>query len=259
MLQPIVSVIMPAFNSQAYIAKSIESIKNQSFTNWELIIIDGGSTDRTYSIVQYYAYQDSRITLLLNPNDQGPAHARAYGIMVSKGDYIAFLDADDLWIANKLELQLAFMQVNCHEFTFTRYRKFWNDGKVGGLIPMDNSYTFAQYLGKRGIGNLTVMISRKLFTENILFKWRKSGGEDTLWWLLILRNKTVARLLDVDLARYRSTPGSLSKNQIHTLQTVWSMYRLELGLTPIYTLFVFIRYLINVFIRRSLTHINKWR
>lgn len=257
MRMPTVSVIMPSFNSQAHIAESIASVQKQSFENWEFLVVDGGSTDHTYEIVHRCAIQDHRIRWISNPDDQGPAHARARGIRFSKGYYLAFLDADDTWLPDKLEKQILFMQKNGYDFTYTRYRTMWSDGKVGHIISMSRSYTFSEYLRKRGIGNLTVMASRKLFTDSILSTCRRSGGEDTLWWLLVMRNGATARLLDEDLARYRSTPGSLSKNQIHTLRTVWSMYRRELDLSPVHTFFVFAGYFLDVFFRRYRASILK--
>jgi len=244
---------MPSFNSQGFIAAAIESVISQKFRFWELIIVDGGSTDQTLSIVMAYVSLDDRIKVLKNENDQGPAHARANGIRRAQGEYIAFLDSDDLWLTNKLDLQLSFMENNGINFSYTRYRTLYPDGKAGGLIPMSKSYTYNQYLRRRGIGNLTVMACRSLFSESILSTIRRAGGEDTLWWLLILKDGSHAYLVDVDLARYRSTPGSLSKNQVYTLQTVWSMYRNELKLSQLNAVVVFVSYVIDVSVRRLRT------
>ena len=104
--QPLISIIVPSFFSENHISECIESVQKQTYKNFELIIVDGMSKDKTVGIIKQYQKNDKRIRLVNNPDDDGPAQARSEGIKLSNGDFIAFLDSDDIWIRNKLELQL---------------------------------------------------------------------------------------------------------------------------------------------------------
>lgn len=231
MSDPTVSIVMPAFNSGRYVLYAVQSVQAQTLRDWELLVVDGGSRDNTVDIVRGLAANDPRIVLLPNPDDQGPAHARSVGIRAARGKFVAFLDADDMWLPHKLEAQVDFMQKGQLRFTYTRYRLMSANGfSVGCVVPMRNRFDFAAILRHRGIGALTVMLDRELLTDDVITTWRRAGGEDSLWWFLILRKGETAHLLDEDLARYRNTAGSLSKNQLLTLRTVWGMYRTELSL-----------------------------
>lgn len=246
-----VSIVMPALNSSAYIECSINSVLNQSFQSWELLVIDGGSTDQTLSIINSFELADSRIRLINNLNDRGPAHARAEGIVNAKGKYIAFLDADDLWLPEKLSLQIEFMSKNNYSFSYTSYRKMDATGLLASCaLSTHSSFNFISGLSRRGIGSPTVVISRDLFDSNILSAIGKSHGEETLWWLLILKKGVRAYGLLKPLALYRDTPYSLSKKVIRNQVTVWHSYRNELMVPPLFAFAAYFLYLSDVFIRR---------
>lgn len=247
----LVTVVMPAFDSGRHIEQAIQSVLSQSYSNWELLVVDGGSIDATRNIVRAYARIDHRIKLIENINDCGPAHARCTGIRGGMGDYIAFLDADDYWLPNKLQEQIGFMTANCENFCYSHYRSVSNDGtQVGCLVPMRFEFDFQAGLRHRGIGTLTVVIRRDLLTDDVISIWRKAGGEELLWWLLILKKGGRARLLPKDLARYRDTAGSLSKNRIYTLRSVWNMYRHDIGLGRFETASHYVSYLFDSAIRK---------
>jgi glycosyltransferase involved in cell wall biosynthesis len=114
---------MPSYNSERFIGKAIESVINQSYLNWELLIIDGLSSDKTREIVAEYANSHDRVRLIDNKDDQGPSQARSVGILASQGEYIAFIDSDDLWLTEKLEIQLDFLISNDFRFCFTQFKK----------------------------------------------------------------------------------------------------------------------------------------
>jgi len=115
---------------------------------------------------------------------------------------------------------------------------------------MRESYNYRQALKHRGIGTLTVMIERELLSEDVISVWRRAGGEEYLWWLLILRKGVTACLVDKDLARYRDTTGSLSKNWMYTLCSVWNMYRTDLALPVAQAIWDFCSYFIDSAIRK---------
>ena len=125
--KPLISVITPSFNSEKYIALCIDSVISQTYVNWELLIVDGESKDCTGKIVSRFAEKDQRVRLINNSDDDGPAQARAFGLTIAAGTYVAFIDSDDLWLPNKLQQQLSFMLLNGYLFTFTRYRKMRPD------------------------------------------------------------------------------------------------------------------------------------
>ncbi len=247
-----VSVVMPTFNSLRHVAEAVRSVQAQNHEHWELLIVDGGSTDGTQELIRRLAAQDQRVRLLPNPDDKGPAHARCTGVRAAGGTYVAFLDADDFWLPEKLEKQVSFMRHHNVRFSYARYRSMLEDGsRVGCLTPMRSSFNFAQALRGRGIGTLTVMVERSMLTPDVIEVWRRAGGEEYLWWLLMLRKGITAHLLDQDLARYRNTGGSLSKNVRYTLRSVWRMYRDDLKLplreaTPSY-----LSYLLSAGIRKG--------
>ena len=246
-----VSIVMPSFNSSLYIKDSIKSVLNQSHHQWELIVVDGGSIDDTVSIVQSFSVLDDRIRLVKNINDRGPAHARATGIRLAKGDCIAFLDADDLWLPQKLKLQTEFMIKNNYHFSYTSYRKMDAAGRLATcVLSTHTSFSFISGLSRRGIGSPTVMIDRNLFDEDILGAIGKSHGEETLWWLLILKKGVRAHCLLKPLALYRDTPYSLSKKVLRNQSTVWHSYRNELRVPCLLAFPAYVLYLIDVLIRR---------
>lgn len=237
---------MPTFNSCQHVQEAIKSVMGQTLPSWELLVVDGGSSDGTKELVRGLSEADSRIRLIINPQDGGPAHARAAGVRMAAGQYVAFLDADDTWLPDKLRKQVGFMKATDARFSYTRYRAMSSDGtRTGCLVPMRSWFDYRYAISRRGIGALTVMVERPLLTEQVLENCRRAGGEDSLWWFLILRSGGRAVLLDEDLARYRNTAGSLSKNYLLTLKTVWSMYRNELQLSPGHAGFAYASYFLD--------------
>lgn len=247
---PLVSIVIPSFNSGLYISDCIDSINNQSLTDWELLVIDGGSSDGTIDIVNKFKDSDPRIKLIFNENDCGPAHARAHGIRSALGKYIAFIDADDLWAPSKLEKQVDFMEKNNYSFTYTLYSQISADSlKMSDPLTAQKSYSFPQYLGCRGIGNLTVVVHRDAFTPLVLSTY-KYRAEDTIWWLLIMKSGLTAYLLPEVLASYRITPGSLSSQRAKNQSAVWLAYRKIFGLALIDCIFYYSLYVVDVLLRK---------
>lgn len=127
----LVSIVMPSYNSEKYIKDSIESVLNQTYSNWELLIVDDCSTDKTVEIIK--SFKDERIRLFQNPTNSGAAISRNWALREAKGKWIAFLDSDDIWLPNKLEEQLKFMIDNNYSFAYTDYRICLN-GKWENVI-----------------------------------------------------------------------------------------------------------------------------
>ncbi len=251
MIYPLVSVVMPVYNSARSIDNAVNSVKLQKYTNWELIVVDGGSSDNTVQIISNLSYGDKRIRLVNNKNDKGPAHARSTGIKEARGEYIAFLDGDDLWISSKLSKQIKFMEETKSVFSYTQYRIIDKDGEYASqVVSMKKRFSYWSALFFRGIATPTVVAKRNLFSESILRINNLSHGEDYIWWLLILREGVSANGLMKPLSLYRDMENSLSKNRLKHLICVWETYIIILKLPKFLASIAFFSYLLNVMKRR---------
>ena len=223
----------------------------QSLQDWELLVVDGGSRDNTREIVARYSLADPRVRLVLNPDDKGPAHARSTGVREARGEYIAFLDGDDLWLRTKLLVQIDFMRRTSTDFTYTQYRMMNSQGtEVSCPITVHRQYSYPSYLFLRGIGCSTVVVKRSLFSEEILETYGLWHGEDTLWWLKLFRAGAHARGVLQPLVLYRDAEGSLSKYRLRNQASVWRIYRDEFGLSPLFASAAYVSYVADVALRR---------
>ena len=219
-----VSIIMPAYNASKYLVDSVESVKKQSFKNWELIIIDDCSIDNTAELIKSMSEKDSRIIFMQNTENCGVAQTRNAGIKVATGKYIAFLDSDDIWFPNKLERQLEFMEKNRYAFSFSSYLKFdSNTGKNGKIVRAPKVVVAEELLGNTIIGCLTVIYNRekigKVYMPNI------KHMEDNATWYSVLAQGYKAYGLDEVLAKYRENNNSLTANKWHSAILQWDIYR----------------------------------
>lgn len=218
----LVSIIMPVYNGEATIAESIESVLKQTYSLWELIIVDDCSTDSTSKIVESYK-EDSRIRYYRQNENFGVAAARNKAISMANGRYIAFLDSDDLWLPKKLEQQIFFMENNHYGFTYTEYRQFIdNPQKAGKLVKVQDSVGYKELLRGNDIGCLTVVLDRYFFPN---IRMPKERHEDYITWLNLLHDGQKAYGLHKDLARYRKSVKSLTGNKWQSLQWTWDVYR----------------------------------
>lgn len=209
--QPLVSVIMPSYNCEKFISDSIESVLNQSYENFELIIVDDISTDKTVSIIKKIKKQDKRIKLFILESKGGPAIARNKAIKEAKGKYIAFLDSDDLWKPNKLKKQIEFMEKNNIYFSYTNYEKISENGEKLNIIrkcPKKISF-FRMKLGN-SVGCLTVIYNSEQ-TGLIQIEDIKKRNDYAIW-LKVLEKVKVGYLLDECLSEYRVSSNSISHN-----------------------------------------------
>ena len=232
---------MPAYNSRATIAESIQSVINQTFTDWELLVIDDCSPEPIADIVE--SFHDDRIRYIRLQENQGVAMARNTGIAKARGRYIAFLDSDDLWLPEKLQMQLHFMQEHAHAFTYTWYSQFIDDpAKPIRLVKTKPSVDYKRLLQGNDIGCLTVMIDRRMIPQ---FEMPAQHHEDYIAWLNILKEGGKAYSFPYDLARYRVSVTSLSGNKKKSLLWTWSVYRRSQGLSLVSALWCTICYIIG--------------
>lgn len=244
-----VSIITPAFNAENYIGETIESVKAQSYQDWELIIVDDCSTDNTLAIVKGYTDNDSRIKLIKAPQNGGVAKARNLGIEQAQGDYIAFVDSDDLWKPDKLEKQVAFMKEKGCVLSYTDFQKFnTEDGSLGKVMKCPAKMKANDILKNTAIGCLTVMVDKKQSGE---FRMPPLGHtEDNCTWYHILKktNQTAYNVGEV-LSLYRDGNASMTKNKGKSAKQQWYTYRGYFKFSRIKSAYYFTWYAINAVLR----------
>lgn len=215
-----VSVIMPAYNAVAYIEQAIRSVMNQTFTNWELIVIDDGSTDETCAIVQRLMAEDHRIQLVQNSANMGVARTRNRGLDLCHGDYVALLDCDDVWLPNKLEAQLALANESGADILYCSYGIIDENGASrcdDFIVP--ETITYHEALAYSVMSCSTAMLSRRV-VDNYRFR-TDYYHEDLVLWLELLRDGySAAGVTDV-LAHYRVSPHSRASNKIKSAARRW--------------------------------------
>ncbi|MFI3252356.1 MAG: glycosyltransferase family 2 protein [bacterium] len=217
----LVSIIMPVYNCEDYILETINSILNQSYTNWELIIINDHSTDNTEQIIKQI--NNDKIQYYKLEQNSGTAIARNKAISLSKGKFIAFLDADDLWLEDKLMKQISFMIKNDYHFTSTLYQRMDENGEKLNWISKHFKVRDYNLLLKRCPGNSTVIYNQevlgKTYIENI-----KKRNDYVMWLKIIKKSRNIYELNEV-LSFYRIRNDSLSNNKSKLIKYQWQAYR----------------------------------
>lgn len=225
--KPLVSVITPVFNAAPWLSEMLGSVSRQTFSNWEHILVDDGSTDGSDRIVERAAEEDSRIRFFRMPQNGGPASARNRAIQEARGQYLAFLDADDLWLEQKLERCLRYMQENNYEFVYHSFRYLSSDGKsVGAVVHGPKLLTIRNHFVRRGTGDcMSVMIDRERIPDFHFVHHDGKTHEDWQTWLCLVRQGHSGHLLAEDLGRYRKSEGSRNAGKLAAARLVWRMYR----------------------------------
>lgn len=242
----LVSIITPTYNASRFVRETINSVRAQSYSNWELIIVDDCSTDNTLEIVKEECESDSRIKFHKLSKNSGSAKARNKAIKLAKGKYIAFLDSDDLWKPQKLQTQILYMKRNDLAFTFTSYEVMSEAGNLLGKkvkAPTEVSYNYL--LKNTIIGCLTVVLDKtkikKIEMPNIRI------CQDTALWLDILKSGVTARGIDEELSLYRIVGKSASRNKLKSASHLWKVYREFEKLSLVYSIWCFVHYSFNAF------------
>ena len=249
MVNNLVSIITPSYNSELFISETIKSVLAQSYTNWELLIVDDCSRDHSVAVVHAFMGMDERIKLFALKQNVGAAAARNIALEYSKGKYVAFLDSDDVWVPNKLEKQLAFMQKHNYAFTYSGYSVILESGlKTGQVIQVPASLTYRQYLCNTIIGCLTVVIDKSL-TGDFRMPLIKSSHDMALW-LLIMKRGFKAYGINEELASYRLVSTSNTAKKWKAAKDVWRVYRKIESLSVYYSVYCFCGYAINAVLKR---------
>jgi teichuronic acid biosynthesis glycosyltransferase TuaG len=230
-MNELISVIMPAYNCEKYIAESIKSVILQTFKTWELIIINDCSTDNTQSVINDFAGTDSRIRVYENDENSGVSKTRNKGISAANGSWLAFLDSDDIWHEEKLEKQMLSAKKNNSGFIFTGASYIDENGSMyKGVFNVPESVSYKVLLKQNVISCSSVLI-KKAFFDDIKME-NDSIHEDFCVWLKILRGGNTAHGINEPLLIYRISRKSKSGNKIKSLKMAYKTYR-YIGINPL--------------------------
>ncbi len=220
----LVSVITPLYNCEPYAAETIASVLKQSYEEWEMIIVDDCSTDRSAEVVENIAAKEPRIRLLRLERNMGPAVARNRAIREARGRYIAFLDGDDIWSEKKLERQIAFMEERDVALSYTGYYRIDEiSGETIDRIEVPETVDYKELLKQNIIGCLTAVYDTEKLGRVYMPEIRKR--QDFGLWLAILKRIPYACGLNEPLAYYRIRSASVSSNKILSSAYNWKLYR----------------------------------
>ena len=219
----LVSVIIPYFRKKKYITETISSVLRQTYEYLEVIIVYDDETKVDLDFINNLKNKDSRIKIITNPLNLGAGESRNIGITNAKGSYIAFVDADDIWDAKKIELQLSYMMSNNYSFTHTSYKIINSENKIVGHRKAKNFENYQSLLGSCDIGLSTVMIKKNIFTNDLKFPNLKTK-EDFVLWLKILKKNYKIMSLDLPLTKWKKIKNSLSSSTIQKLMDGFRVY-----------------------------------
>lgn len=224
MCAPLVSIIMPSYNAARYIEESIRSIRAQSTSKWELIIVDDCSTDGTRDIVSNFQRLDTRIRLFCHSVNRGPADARNLGLDKARGDYVAFIDSDDVWSRDKIMKQVDLMERCGADISYTGYRRRDDDKLSDREVLVPERVTYNSMLRRNQIACSSAMIRRSTCGQVRMPRVRRR--QDHGYWLALLRDGTrVAVAVREPLVRYRVHRESLSSNKLTAAMYTWRLLR----------------------------------
>jgi teichuronic acid biosynthesis glycosyltransferase TuaG len=222
--EPLISIVMPAYNAERYLKEAMDSVLKQTYSNWELILIDDGSSDNTVEVATKVAANDSRIKFYINPENLGVSNTRNKGISLANGEWIAFLDSDDIWKEKKLEKQLNFSKEKKSDFTYSGVCYISENGTpYKGLfeVPLITSY---QELLKQNVITCSSVLIKKNLLETVEME-RDDMHEDYAVWLRILKTGINAHGLNEPLLIYRISSTSKSGKKINSFKMTYKVFR----------------------------------
>ncbi len=219
----LVSVIMPVYNCEKYLPNAIESVLNQTYSHLELIAVNDCSTDNSEKIIRRFCEMDNRVKYIKLDLNSGAAVARNTAVQAADGEFLAFLDSDDMWKPRKLEKQIAFMKEHSISFSCTSYETVNEFGKPTGEIRVPKTTTDYNRLLYHNPGNSTVVYSAKELGKTIIPSIRKRN--DYVMWLSVIKKATTLHGLQEVLTSYRVRPDSLSINKMSLVNFHLSVYR----------------------------------
>ena len=256
-MQPLVSVIMPTFNSEKYVKNAIDSVLAQSYDNWEMVVVDDNSTDGTYELVKSMCKVDSRIRVYRHEVNKGAGPARTWALEIAKGRFIAYLDGDDVWHPQKLQLQVGFMLANRYGFTCTSYEVIDDEGvRLQKVIRMLPKVDYVGFLTNNLLQTVGIMADTDIVGKELLRMPALKRRQDAATWLQVLKAGHANYGMDEVLAQYRRTDLSLSSNKLQAARGVWLLYRGVENLSLPFSCYCFARYALLAVWKRF--YLAKW-
>ena len=227
----LVSIIMAAYNAEKTIEQAINSVLSQTYPNFELLVIDDCSTDRTVRLIQQLAIKDNRIRLVQNEKNSGVSYTRKHGLEEAKGEWIAILDSDDAWSEDKLEKQMLLQGKSGAELLFTGSTFMDADGKkIDWYLHAPSEVTYRQLLKQNVLSNSSALVRKELYSKH--YAVGDDMHEDFAIWLSILKEGKKAYGVDEPLLIYRIAKSSKSGNKVKAAKMNWNTYR-YVGLNPL--------------------------
>ena len=233
----LISIIIPYYKKKKYIKSTILSILEQSYQKFEIIIIYDDNCNDELKYLKNFVKIDRRIKLLINNKNIGAGPSRNNGMKLSKGKYICFLDADDLWRKNKLKIQLNFMKKNNFHISHTSYQIINKQNKIIQYRKAKNFFSYEKLLKSCDIGLSTVMIKRTIISKNIKFASTKTK-EDFILWLKILKKRIPINALNMPLTKWRYLESSLSSSTFQKLKDGYKVYKIYLNFGNLKSLYL---------------------
>ena len=248
--KPLVSIITPVYNCEKLIEETIKSVINQTYSNWEMILVDDCTLDKSFLIIQKYMKKDNRIKYFKLKENSGAAVARNKALKESKGRFIAYLDADDKWKNNKLEKQVNFMLDNNYAFTCTDYEKIDEKGNSLKIVKIPKKVNYNLFLRNTIIQTVGVMVDTKITGKDILYMPNIRRRQDAATWCQLLKSGYDCYEVPEVLSYYRVVSNSLSSNKIKAIKMNWYWYRKIEKLSLLKTCYCFIGYAFNAVKKR---------
>ena len=239
MANDLVSVIMPVFNAESHVAEAINSVLHQSHENLELIAVDDASTDSSFKIIS--DIRDDRLKCIRLEKNGGAGKARNEGIRLAKGRFIAFIDADDIWLKEKLHAQIKSMQETNVAFSYTDYYLMNEESTLTHRVSSLPSVDYQIMKKNNYIGCLTAIYDVGILGKIFMPERRKR--QDWALWMEILTRTERALGLQIPLAAYRRTENSLSRNKLSLMRENYQFYREVLGHNVLVSGLCFARFL----------------
>lgn len=241
-----VSIITPVYNCEKLISQTIDCVLNQTYEDWELLLVDDCSTDKSAEIIKKYVKKDKRIRYFKLENNSGAAVARNKALNESSGRFIAYLDADDLWKTEKLEKQVKFMLKNKIAFSCTDYEKIDEEGKsLNKIIKIPKRVNYNLFLRNTIIQTVGVMVDTNVTGKELLVMPNIRRRQDAATWCQLLKNGYDCYEVPENLSYYRVVSNSLSSNKFKAVKMNWYWYR-KIEKLPLWkTCYCFVGYAFN--------------
>lgn len=239
-MKPLVSIITPCYNSAIFINATLDSILAQTYTSWELIVIDDKSTDNTAEIIEDFSQRHSNVKVIKLQKNAGVANARNIGLEYANGKYIAFLDSDDVWLPEKLSRQVQFMEERSLPMTFCAYHRIDEAGEIiSRKIAAPKSVNYNQLLSHN-----VIIFSTSLTLKSAIgnLKFKKAGHEDWIFWLDLFKKCGKGYGINEPLTLYRIRSNSVSANKLKAIGYTWKILREHEKIGLLQAMYLFSKY-----------------